>query len=309
MAAIDKEVVLQTGTNTLQVRLTSKPGSLLTVTITGTVTVTITDPPDGSTVTTNSVLVRGTVEADGEEVGVTVNGFAAAVQGNTFAFLLPVTPGAITITAVATTAAGATASESVEITVATPPTPTLTLHASPASGVAPLTVVFALLGAPVPTAIDLDLDGDGAVDFSGPTLEGQTFIYPQPGLFFPTVTVTDSQGNQFTGSTLVQVDDEAAIDALLQAKWTGMKDALGAGDIPLALTHIAFRSRPRYDEAFRAIEARLPDIDTILTNVTLVEVRNGVATYEATRTDVGVEKLFDIRFVIDEDGIWRIEAF
>jgi hypothetical protein len=145
----------------------------------------------------------------------------------------------------------------------------------------------------------IDLQGDGSVDFSGPTLDGQSFTYLQPGILIPMVRVIDATGNQFTARAVVQVLDQAALDALLQAKWTEMKDALRAGDIPGALTRIAFRSRSRYDEAFRAIAAQLSNIDTILTNVTLVEVRNGVATYQATRTDAGVDKVFDIRVVVD----------
>jgi len=273
-------------------------------------TVTITEPAGGATVAEGDLLVRGTIQGGGAEVGVTVNEVIAAVDGNTFAALVPVNPATTTLTAVATTPIGASATSTITLTVTpTDPNLILRLQASPASGVAPLTVTFSVVGGPVPTAIDLDLQGDGSVDFSGPSLDGQTFTYLQPGLFVPTVRVTVANGNQFIARTVLQVLDQAALDALLQAKWTGMKDALRAGDIPGALTRIAFRSRSRYDEAFRAIAAQLPNIDTILTNAMLVEVRNGVATYQATRTDAGVDKVFDIRVVVDGDGIWRIEAF
>ena len=273
--------------------------------------VTITEPSDGASVATGSLLVSGTVETEEAEVGVTVNGLPAAVDGTTFAALVPVTPDTTTLTAVATTASDGTASDTIGLTVtpASDPDLILRLLPSPSSGVAPLAVTFSLFGGPVPVSINLDLEGDGTTEFSGPSLEGQTFTYTQAGLFFPTVTVTDADGSQFTASTVVQVHNQAALDALLQGKWTGMKDALRAGDIPLALTQITVRSRPRYDAAFQAIAARLLDIDNILTDVTLVEVRNGVGTYNATRADAGVEKLFDVRFVMDEDGIWRVDAF
>jgi hypothetical protein len=272
-------------------------------------TVTITEPAASATVPEGHLLVRGTVEGGGPEVGVTVNDIIAAVDGNTFAALVPVTPSTTTLTAVATTPIGATASQSIQITVAALPTRALTLLPSPGSGVAPLKVSFSLLGGPVPTAIDLDLEGNGTIDFTGTSLEGQTFTYTQPGLFLPQVTVTDSQGNRFTGRSVVRVYDQAALDALLQAKWTAMKDVLRVGDIPQALTHIAVPSRPRYEALFRVLSPRLQNIDAFLTDLTLDEVGDGEAFYEMVRTEGGITKSFEIRFSLDEDGIWRLRMF
>ncbi|MCZ6789325.1 MAG: hypothetical protein O7D33_05215 [Chloroflexi bacterium] len=69
VATIDKEVDLQTGTNTLEVRLTSKPGALITVTITGTGTI----PPSLDTVTTDT----GTA---GQSLTVTLTGSFTSFQ-------------------------------------------------------------------------------------------------------------------------------------------------------------------------------------------------------------------------------------
>jgi hypothetical protein len=47
----------------------------------------------------------------------------------------------------------------------------------------------------------------------------------------------------------------------------------------------------------------------MLTGIALQGVRNGAAIYEMIRSDNGIRKSFDIRFAIDGDGLWRIEAF
>ena len=145
---------------------------------------------------------------------------------------------------------------------------------------------------------------------SGPEpLDGRSFTYTQRGVYVPKVTVTDGQGRQTTVSAIVQVYDVAALDTVLQAKWGAMRDALRAGDITGAVTHIVADARDEYQAAFQIIAARLPAIDTILTDLALVRMGEGTALYQATRTDAGLVKVFDVRFAVDEDGVWRIERF
>jgi hypothetical protein len=169
-------------------------------------------------------------------------------------------------------------------------------------------VSFSLPGVTAGT-IALDLDGDGVIDFAGPSLAGQRFIYARPGLYVATATATDPEGRQVTATTLVHAYDVGALDTLLQAKWRGLKDALRAGEVARAVAYVGADARDDYQTAFQIIATRLPAIDAILTDLTLVRVGDGSALYRATRTDAGLVRGFDVRFAADADGVWRIERF
>ena len=185
---------------------------------------------------------------------------------------------------------------------------TSTLVATPQSGAAPLIVRFSLPGA-VPDTVSLDFDGNGTIDFAGAGLDTRTFLYAAPGVYVPTATAVGPNGQPASVSTVVQVSDPAALDGVLIAKWRAMRDALRVGDIAEAVTRIVADARDDYRAAFQAIAPRLPAIDTILTDIALVEIGDGSALYEAVRTDDGLVKVFDVRFAIDDDGVWRVEGF
>jgi len=197
----------------------------------------------------------------------------------------------------------------VPITVLTAPDAPFLLVTSPQSGVAPLTVSFTLLGAPESGTIQADFDGDGTIDLTGQRLDELPFTYSHPGLYLPAVSVIDALGQRTTVSTIVQVFDRAGLDALLQAKWSFLRDALRRGDIAQALTQISERSRSRYQQALTALTPDLPAIDTILTDVRFVRTRGPEAIFEMSRTDAGIPKSFEVRFHVDTDGFWRVRSF
>ena len=276
--------------------------------------VTITAPPPGAVIQSFSVLVRGQIAniPAAQNLGVTVSGVGTIVSGNEFTTVVPVDPTITSLTALAVNFSGTTlASDTIPVTVLAPTTETVVrLIPSPPGGLAPLAVGFSLSTLVPVSQIALDLDGNGSADFQGTSLTGQLFTYNQPGLFTPTVQITDSQGQTYTASSFVQVLDQAALDGQLQAVWQGFKNALRAGDISQAVSFLHSESRAAYQAKLAQFNATtLANIDQYLTSIQLVEAGFGGAQYEMIRNQGGQAVSFSVWFRIDQDGLWRIRRF
>ncbi len=291
----------------------SIPGSCGTIT-SGSGKVGITSVTPGAVIKDFSVLVRGFVNVPaGTEVGVTVNGRVALVNEGQFGIAVPVDKTVTSLNLVAKDAKGSVLGNlTVPVTVAPPfDVPALAFEPSPSLGPAPLKVSFKMRCLTPTSQIELDVDGNGKVDFQGPSLEGQQFSYGGPGLYFPSVKVTDKAGNTYTKKTPLLVVSRNRLEALLQSKWTALKNALRANNIPAALDYIAISKRATYGTVFGSLKVPLAQIDKVLTNIRYIEMTGATVEYEMLRTSskYGKKIAYLVRFSLDEDGIWRISSF
>lgn len=140
----------------------------------------IISPAAGEVVADWTTLVKGELNVPaGTEVGVTINRFVALVSRGKFAVMLPLnfpTP-TTNISATVTNSLGTILGmHSIPITAKTPNAEAvLTLRPYPVLGTAPQSVRFSMTSLKQVAHVELDLDGDGTIDWQGVTLEGQEF--------------------------------------------------------------------------------------------------------------------------------------
>jgi hypothetical protein len=204
----------------------------ITIVNAGTVTVNLSlnsgiaihSPVAGAVLNDFSVRVTGQFDTSlGAEFGINVNGYVALQDQNEFATLIPVDSTTTSVTATLTNTSGtALASHTIPVTVQPPASqPVLLFRPSPAIALVSQPVTFTLTSLNPIAQIQLDANGDGTIDFTGTTLQGQSVTFGEPGLHFPTVRVTDTGGNVQTATSIIQVLDMNQMDSLLQSKWNG----------------------------------------------------------------------------------------
>jgi hypothetical protein len=170
-------------------------------------------------------------------------------------------------------------------------------------------VGFSLVSLNEISQIQLDGNGDGTIDSTGTTLEGVTVTFAEPGLYYPSIRVTDTNGALYEARGMVQILDFSQLDLLLQSKWNAMKNALRAGDTASAASYIVRTKQAFYQNIFNNFTISFSAIDQYLPDLTFVEQWHNTVEYEITRTEGPDQVTYMVLFTIDDDGVWRIKFF
>ncbi len=285
----------------------------ISITVTESIRIEITSPLNGATINKSSTLVQGRLHNQTGEVGVTVNGLLAEAQGSDFAAILPLQVGQNTLTATATGPDGVQSQASITINTETQQE-FVRLTTMPPSGILDqtgiLNVTFeaeAYLLNPV-SNYSWDFDGDGIPEITG-TEATVIAQYQYPGLFFPRVAVTDTQGNIYTETTIVNVLSREEVDALLRSKWEGMRSRLLSGDIEGALVFLNEPKKEAYKKLLNALAPWLPAIVQEMSDIQLIEYIDNAVIYDLRTLRRGEEFSFQLLFEKDGNGVWKITSF
>ncbi len=288
------------------------------VTGTGT-TITILEPQDGAVVMSDRIIVRGTVASQTGEVGVYVStekrGRRGFVSGNRWAGEASLHQGKNAIDIVALDGMGGQARVRISVTVPLSRFASLELLAVPFSGVPPLKVRWSFSGGAPRPLVRFEFDETGGGTFGRPMakFEDVEVTYTTAGLLFPVLRATDDQGNQYTTTTPLNVLPRDQTDALIRARWDGMKAALMRGDIEAALAFFTPAAQDGYRKAFTALGASVPQVARDMRDIQLISVREDEAQYRLRRSETvqgqPTEITYYVYFVLGGDGVWRIRQF
>lgn len=274
---------------------------------------TVSSPINGSEINDDYVIVRGTLEAPVNS-GVTVNGVIAEISGNPFgsefAVRVPIEMGVNELEVNLTTVSDKQVSQA--LTVNRTGSIPYKFYVSERNGIDrienQLTIVNT--GADTIIQVDVDFEGDGSIDqvLVDNFEERIPHIYDYEGIYFPQVTVTDSNGFQYTIDRIVNVVSSSRIDQLLQEQWVSLNDALIQGNHKLATGFMIDHEKEAYGEIFYLLLPRFSAIIQSHLNFQPINVYSNYASYLLNRDINGVNRAFFVTYQRDLNGVWRLSG-
>lgn len=261
------------------------------------------------------VEVMGSVQNPwGKETGVVVNEVAAAVsEGMFLAHRVPLLEGENALTATATDVDGHTRSVSVTVQLS-PSLGSLRLTTMQFTGFAPLETVLLIDASAYYSSPSLSWTGPGDVELlPGTDPKEQRIRINSDGFYQFTLQARSRDGEVHEDSVSIVVLGREALDGLLRAKWTGMKEQLESGAVEEALGFFLESSRDRYRRIFNELGGALPGIVAGMQDIEMIKCRNHAAEYRINRehwvNGHPVTITYSIYFEVDENGFWKIDRF
>lgn len=284
---------------------TTSVGALVSVANSG---ITILSPAPGASLTGDSVLVRGRFVAPPNS-GITVNNSVASVDdSNQFYAMVPLHSGSNTVTVTLTTQT-ATLNESITISSdGVRPDSPIEITADELEGFAPYRSTFTMKNVttedvsirvnayqPIVLAAGGSMDYD--LNFSG------------PGAYTVSISCTDQDDQTVSREYIIAVRSAAQVDQTLQSVWSGMKDALIAGDQNLALAYLSASARDRYGPVFEALSPMMEEIFAAGSPLLPGQLSIDIGEYAMVRQDSdGQPRVYLVYFLRGADGVWRLES-
>lgn len=283
----------------------------LMVTVKPPLDIKITSPADGEVVNQARTIVKGIIESDTNDLGVLVNGILAEARGKEWVVNgVPLVLGTNTITATITDRSGNTASSSIVLNT-NAITRQVRLSANITSGLAPFTSFFSVVTEmynPV-SRYEMDFDGDGVIDYTGATFEDVGYTFETEGFFYPTIWVTDGEGNTYSDTIAITAFNISEIEDVLKQRWEGLKRALKEKNTEEALGYFIKRSKERYGRIFDALKDQLATILDTFVEFNITDYYDNVAEYEIVADENGVLYSYPGLFVKNGSGIWKFHDF
>ena len=308
--------VSPTQTTTYTLTATGPGGTAITevTVIVSPLNIAITSPLAGDSIVKPDIMVEGTLANPlGHEVGIVVNEVTAIVYGDQFvANHVALEQGANTITAAATDAAGTVVETSITV-YADVTGDYIKITTDAESGVSPLETSLRVDTSISFPGYEFSYSGPDTIEFSDPGDGTYRVRIATTGVYFISAEATDDHNNTYTDTVAVQVLDRTELDALLKAKWNGMKSALINGDIPAALAYFYESSRADYEEIFNILSNELPGIASSMRDIDLIYSEGRLAKYRIKKQEQVQGQNYDVTYYIyfikDHNGMWRIESF
>jgi hypothetical protein len=296
------------GTHTLVARATDDRGGI-THSTAATISVvaaalTITSPFPNASLTGDSVLVSGTT-AGLPNRGVIVNDTVAAMDASgNFVASVSLVPGGNTLTVVLSGPDGSTLTQSILVSATGEASP-FTVTATPAVGMAPLASTFTIAN-PTENDASFTFDGFGPYGLPAGATSQLTLTYPA-GVYAPAIVITDATGLTRTHRVVIDSRDAARLDQLFRAIWSGMNSALVAGDKEGAMRYLNGGAKSKFGPVFDTLMPYMAEIVGSYSPLARSSIGTHISEYAVTRGANGSKRLYLIYFLLDADGIWRID--
>ncbi|RJP78480.1 MAG: hypothetical protein C4522_12890 [Desulfobacteraceae bacterium] len=306
-------IVHPTETTTYTVTATGPGGTAVAsiiVEVKNPIELNITSPAEGETVTRPDALVQGTFTHAGNlETGIVINGVPAMIFGNRFAANhVPLMSGEETIRVTATDTRGISNTKSLFFNMDVADH-TITINANPESGLSPLESSLTIDGTFSIMDSTITESDPPTVEYLESNPDNYKVIVTGRGFYYFTATVNNPEGGTCSDTIAVLAQDQDEFDAMLRAKWDGMKNALKYGNIETALGFMEKSKRAMYDYNFNLLKDHLPEIEAGMQDLAMVNVHDRMAEYSVKGEQGGRQFSFYVLFVKDSDGIWRISFF